>query len=143
MDNVRLYLGEIDDPNLPRHYGGTTTLFYVEGYYEQENKHLLIEVKDEYIVTVNSRCLVDDIPSKHLPVKYIIKYIQTVIVIKGKIEERIDTDQAYRKHFHNSFEPILVFSKERFKRLIKPVFFPQNWRVYRTDVRYTTSWTNE
>lgn len=142
MDKIRLYLGEIDNSDLPIHYGPTSTLFYVEGYYEQENKHLLIEVKDEYILTVNSRCLVDDIPSKCFPVKYIIKYIQTVIVIKGKIEECVNTNQTYKIHFHNSFEPVLVFSKEKFKRLIKTVR-QQDWRVYRTDMRYTTSWTNE
>lgn len=143
MDKIRLYLGEIDNSDLPIHYGPTSTLFYVEGYYKEENKHLLIEVNDRYILTVNSKCLINrDIPSKCFPVKYIIKYIQTVIVINGEIEERVNTDQSYKIHFHNSFEPVLVFSKEKFKRLIKTVR-QQDWRVYRTDGRYTALWSNE
>ena len=142
MDKVRLYLGEIDDPDLPIHYGPTSTLFYVDGYYEEKNKHLFIEVEDKYIRRVNKGLFDNRIPLKCFPVGYIIRYIFTAIEINGEMEERIDTDQAYKIHFHNSFEPVLVFSKKKFKRLMKTVH-QRNWRVYRTDGRYTTSWTNE
>ena len=142
MDKVRLYLGEIDDSVLPIHYGSTSTLFYVNVYYEEKNKHLFIEVNDEYIENVDKGLLYNITPLKYLPIKYIIKHIRTAIEINGELNERIDTNQAYKIHFHESFEPVLIFSRERFKRLMKTVH-QQNWRVYRTNGKYTTSWTNE
>lgn len=142
MDKVRLYLGEIDDPDLPTHYGSASTLFYVDGYYEEEDKHLFIEVNDEYIENVDKGILYNITPLKYLPVKYIIKHIRIAIEINGELDERTDTNQAYKIHFHNSFEPVLIFSKKKFEKLIKTVR-QQNWRVYRTDGRYTTSWSDE
>lgn len=142
MDKIRLYLGEIDDPDLPMHYGPTSTLFYVDGYYKEKNKHLFIEVEDRYIRQVSKGLFDRGIPLKCFPVSYIIKYICAAIEINGELDERTNTDQDYKIYFHNSFEPVLVFSRERFKRLIKTVH-QQNWRVYRTDGRYTTSWTED
>lgn len=142
MDKVRLYLGEINNPNFPLHYGPASTLFYVDGYYKEKNKYLFIEVDDKYIKEVDRGLLYNITPLKYIPVKRIIKHVRAAIEINGELDERIDTDQAYKIHFHNSFEPVLIFSRKRFKRFMKTVH-QQNWREYNTDGRYTTSWTNE
>ena len=110
---IELYLGRLEKNKCKFWDNEKLSLFYVAGYpREEENKHFLVQLDDDYLGSYEEDWYLDDLYiKKYIPPSKILSYIRRVIVVEGKLKETTtDYLQRYGESF-NEQRKTLVFGE--------------------------------
>lgn len=110
---IELYLGRLEKNRYKFWDNEKFSLFYIAGYPgEEENKHFLVQLDDDYLGSYDEDWYYDDLyAKKYIPPSKILSYIKRVIVVEGKLKETMtDYLQRYGESF-NEQRKTLVFGE--------------------------------
>lgn len=130
---IELYLGRLENNRYNFWDNEKFSLFYIAGYPgEEENKHFLVQLDDDYLGSYDEDWYYDDLYfKKYIPPSKILSYIKKVIVVEGELKEtRTDYLQRYGESF-NEQRKTLVFGegaleKYMYKKSVKWEYVKDN-----------------